>query len=391
MGNDGGSIPKRSELIRTKQTRARENDADRVRQLWAFCALSKQPLRQPVVSCPLGRLYNKEAVIAFLLDPHTFGSDGHLVAGHIRSLKDLVTLRLTPNPNLDPPAAHDLDAATTETVAVGAANERDPPAPFVCPISLREMNGTVKFVYRKPCGCAMSESALREMRKNLDKAGSNKEGEEAHDDERSCCPVDGERTPPGAVEEWVTINPKEDELELMRERFEARKRQEKEDKKAAKAKAAGKRKNGSGGNGNGNADSAPDLAAPPKSKKAKTAAAATAAAAASAAPAVKAGATVSGLSATLAAKLAEQKKQQSPAIASLYAKKSDNEMKVRFSLFLLLLLPPMVRRWMWKSSSGLGRSIGWGWLNLPRFLPCARAQDKDGRSNWMTIGSYSRF
>ncbi|KWU44791.1 DUF602-domain-containing protein, partial [Rhodotorula sp. JG-1b] len=157
MGNDGGSIPKRSELIRTKQTRARENDADRVRQLWAFCALSKQPLQQPVVSCPLGRLYNKEAVIAFLLDPHSFGSDGLLVAGHIRSLKDLVTLRLTPNPNLDP-AAHDAttpDRATTET--------RDPPAPFVCPISLREMNGSVKFVYRKPCGCAMSESALREM------------------------------------------------------------------------------------------------------------------------------------------------------------------------------------------------------------------------------------
>lgn len=323
MGNDGGSIPKRSELIRTKQTRARENDADRVRQLWAFCALSKQPLQQPVVSCPLGRLYNKEAVIAFLLDPHSFGSDGLLVAGHIRSLKDLVTLRLTPNPNLDPPDSTP-DRATTETVAVGAANERDPPAPFVCPISLREMNGSVKFVYRKPCGCAMSESALKEMRRNLDKAGSSKEGEEAHDDERTCCPVDGERTPPGVVEEWVTINPKEDELELMRDRFEARKRQEKEDKKAAKAKAAGKRKNG-------NADPA-ELAAPPTSKKAKTAAAAATAAAASAAPAVKAGATVSGLSATLAAKLAEQKKQQSPAIASLYAKKSDNEMKVCFSV-----------------------------------------------------------
>lgn len=41
MGNDGGSIPKRGELVRTKQKRTREDDADRVRQLWAFCALSK--------------------------------------------------------------------------------------------------------------------------------------------------------------------------------------------------------------------------------------------------------------------------------------------------------------------------------------------------------------
>ncbi|GAA5991032.1 hypothetical protein JCM10908_006511 [Rhodotorula pacifica] len=358
MGNDGGSIPKRSELIRTKHTRARENDQDRVRQLWAFCALSKQPLQQPVVSCPLGRLYNKEAVIAFLLNPPSsapdsttpFGSDGQLVAGHIRSLKDVVTLQLTPNPNLvdasHPDAADPQsgDRQQQQQTLLGVANERDPPAPFVCPISLREMNGSVKFVYRKPCGCVVSDSALREMRKSHDKKNDTPHSSTEHaqneaEDERFVCPVDGERNKPGVVEEWVTINPKEDELELMRDRFEARKRQEKEDKKAAKA--AAKRKNGAGAGVEG-------AAAEPKAKKAKvgtdgTAAAARAAAAA-AAPAVKAGATVSGLSATLAAKLAEQKKQQSPAIASLYAKKSDNEMK-----------------------------------------------DKDGRSNWMTIGSYSRF
>lgn len=352
MGNDGGSIPKRSELIRTKQRTARENDADRTRQLWHFCALSKQPLRQPVVACPLGRLYNKEALIAYLLKPPTapdsatpFGSDGQLVAGHIRSLKDVVTLRLTPNPNLEAPTPGGGDP---EQVVVGASGERDPPAPFVCPVSLREMNGSVKFVYRKPCGCVLSESALREMRRSLDRknhaaavSGEAVPPTAEDEDERLVCPVDGERNSTGVTEEYITLNPKEDELEVMRDQWEARKRQEKEDKKAAK-----KRKNNAAAAGRDGAEDA--AAGEPKAKKAKASSGAVAVAAqqqkAAAAPSVKAGATVSGLSASLAAKLAEQKKQQSPAIASLYAKKSENEMK-----------------------------------------------DKDGRSNWMTIGSYSRF
>lgn len=314
----------------------------------------QQPLQQPVVSCPLGRLYNKEAVIAYLLNPPTsaesqtpFGSDGQLVAGHIRSLKDVVTLSLTPNPNLDSNDSHDGNGGNGgggggDQTLIGAANERDPPAPFVCPISLREMNGAVKFVYRKPCGCVVADSALREMRKSLERknaaaARSTQAGAAApptaedvdDDDETLVCPVDGARNKAGVVEEWVTINPKEDELDLMRERFEARKRQEKEDRKAAK-----KRKNGAGG-AVADGDAAGDE---PKAKKAKAADAAAAHQKVGSAPAIKAGATVSGLSATLAAKLAEQKKQQSPAIASLYTKKTDNEMKVRCDFESLLAI-----------------------------------------------------
>jgi len=41
MGNDGGSIPKRDDLVKTKKKRSREDDKDKVRQMWAFCALSK--------------------------------------------------------------------------------------------------------------------------------------------------------------------------------------------------------------------------------------------------------------------------------------------------------------------------------------------------------------
>lgn len=289
----------------------------------------QQPLREPIVSCPLGRLYNKEALIAHLLnpptaaDPHSpFGSDGQLVAGHIRSLKDVVTLRLTPNPALSPSAsassssAEPAPAAAHGAHAVGA--DRAPPAQFVCPISLREMNGATKFVYRRPCGCVVSDAALREMRRGAEKKGLAGDGDAGGElsDER-VCPVDGAAS--AEPEEWVVLNPKGEEAERVRERWEAKKVREKEEKKALKAakrKAAG-------------AERDDDAAAGKKARKDDAKAAAAHAQAKAAAPAVKAGASVPQLSATLAAKLAEQKKQQSPAIASLYAKKTDNEMKVR--------------------------------------------------------------
>ncbi|GAA5956950.1 hypothetical protein JCM3765_006649 [Sporobolomyces pararoseus] len=329
MGNDGGSIPKRDDLVKTKKKRSREDDKDSIRQRWAFCALSKQPLRQPVVSCPLGKLYNKEAVLSYLLNPPSstdsspFGSDGLLVASHIRSLKDVTTLRLTPNPALS-------DSTETETEATthGGTSEQSRAAPFVCPISLREMNGSVKFVYRKPCGCAMSEVALKEMRRGQEKKGESAKKEDQGEltDDR-VCPVDGERNE--VPEEWVTLNPKEEELETMTAVWEAKKVREKEEKKAAKAaKRKGAETNGDDSGG--------------KVKKQKTDKTSTSLKAA--APAVKAGASVSHLQATLAAKLAEQKKQQSPAIASLYRDKSLDETK-----------------------------------------------DKDGRSTWMTRGAYARF
>ncbi|GAA6060354.1 hypothetical protein JCM10212_004538 [Sporobolomyces blumeae] len=342
MGNDGGSIPKRDDLVKTRKKRSREDDKDSVRQRWAFCALSKEPLRQPVVSCPLGKLYNKEAVIAHLLNPPSasasspYGNDGLLVAGHIRSLKDVTTLRLTPNPSLSP-SDDATNHAESEATTVGGSAESNRSMPFVCPISLREMNGSIKFVYRKPCGCAMSEVALKEMRRNHDKQGNKallaEDGDGELSDER-VCPVDGERSE--QREEWVTINPKEDELERMQAAWEQRKAQEKQEKKLAKA---AKRK-GAGGPGEGTDGEASKA----KKQKVEKQAQAKKSAAIEAAPAVKAGASVPHLQATLAAKLAEQKKQQSPAIASLYKVNGTDETK-----------------------------------------------DKDGRSTWMTRGAYARF
>ena len=50
---------------------------------WRHCAISSQRLRQPVVACGVGKLYNKEAVIEALLDRSKMPED----AAHIKSLK----------------------------------------------------------------------------------------------------------------------------------------------------------------------------------------------------------------------------------------------------------------------------------------------------------------
>lgn len=55
--------------------------------------MSSEKLRKPIVACPLGKLYNKEAIIEYLLNKDEFKTN--LVVGHIRNLKDVKELNLT--------------------------------------------------------------------------------------------------------------------------------------------------------------------------------------------------------------------------------------------------------------------------------------------------------
>ncbi|EKM60614.1 uncharacterized protein PHACADRAFT_23893 [Phanerochaete carnosa HHB-10118-sp] len=101
-------------------------------------------IHEPVVSCLLGKLYNKDAIIEYLLDNSAYG-DGEEICGHIRSLKDAKTLKLTPN-----------------TSKKSSTAEPSPDrAQFVCPLTLREMNGAQPFVYLWTCGCVFSQAGLR--------------------------------------------------------------------------------------------------------------------------------------------------------------------------------------------------------------------------------------
>ncbi|CAO3695882.1 unnamed protein product [Rhizopus microsporus] len=74
MGNDGGSFQDARDVKINP-------DLERI-AAWLHCALSKLPLEQPVVSCGLGKLYNQNAIIEYLLDRNAYGDGDKNLFSH---------------------------------------------------------------------------------------------------------------------------------------------------------------------------------------------------------------------------------------------------------------------------------------------------------------------
>lgn len=153
MGNDGGSIPTRRELVKEgakslTTTQVKEVQTEQQAHFWATCALSHEPLVQPVVSDGLGTLYNKAAVLSHLLDlskqnvsKEEFALQGNSFKDRIRSLKDVVEV-------------HFEEAQRTKT----ESNK------WICPVTQKVLGPGTKAVYLVPCGHAFAESVVKEMR-----------------------------------------------------------------------------------------------------------------------------------------------------------------------------------------------------------------------------------
>jgi hypothetical protein len=183
MGNDGGSIPRRIELVKEKKKAAIQNPDIERKAVWFFCALSKvsppengtqyrscpmpnlplpfstlpfkNPLLSPIAACALGKLYNQDAIIEYLLDKTAYG-DGDQICAHVTSTKDITKLNLTENP------AFDETRENNEKSTVGSL-EQESISRYICPISMKEMNGKHRFVYLETCGCVFSEQALKQV------------------------------------------------------------------------------------------------------------------------------------------------------------------------------------------------------------------------------------
>ncbi|RLV97397.1 hypothetical protein DV515_00011790, partial [Chloebia gouldiae] len=135
MGCDGGTIPKRHELVKGPR---KAEQVDKVAELvarWFYCALSQEKLRRPIVACELGRLYNKDAIIEYLLDKSP-DKNPMESASHIKSIKSIKGDKYD-----DLQAAH-----------------------FICPVVGLEMNGRHRFCFLRNCGCVFSERALKEIK-----------------------------------------------------------------------------------------------------------------------------------------------------------------------------------------------------------------------------------
>ncbi len=82
MGNDGGSIPNRRELVKEKKQKLiRKANFDNT------CSLTSEPFKPPLVICKLGQVYNKESLLKALIE-----KDVPELFNHIKSRKDFKTV-----------------------------------------------------------------------------------------------------------------------------------------------------------------------------------------------------------------------------------------------------------------------------------------------------------
>lgn len=211
MGCDGGTIPKRHELVKTaKRGEQKDKDMDRAAK-WNLCTISQEPLVLPIMMCELGKLYNKESILEYILD-NTIPTNG-TNCSHITNMKHVKQLQLTPNAGYASKASECHDQYfDTQT------------AKYVCPVVGLEMNGKYKFCAVWQCGCAVSERALKEVDTvNCHKCGDTFEKDDV-----------------------VVINAEDDDLELMEERMRLRREKMKALRKEKKSKKGKRTADGSG-------------------------------------------------------------------------------------------------------------------------------------------------
>jgi len=126
---------------------------EQARQKWNMCALSGEALRPPIVICELGKLYNRSAIVEFLLGEGMFVNNKEELKkngfGHITSIKNMTEVHLTKNEAVESKkATTNLDTTVHE------------PGRFICPVTQLETNGMHQFCALKTCGHVFSEKAL---------------------------------------------------------------------------------------------------------------------------------------------------------------------------------------------------------------------------------------
>ncbi|XP_067229009.1 replication termination factor 2 [Chanodichthys erythropterus] len=203
MGCDGGTIPKRHELVKGPKKVEKVDKNAELAAKWKYCALSQEKLKRPIVACELGRLYNKDAIIEYLLDKSAERPNTEVVV-HIRGIKDVKELNLTDNPAWEGERRN----------IKGDRYEDMHCAMFICPVVGLEMNGKHKFFYLQTCGCVFSERALKEVKTEI-------------------CHKCGD---PFQEDDLVVLNGTKEEVEKLQKAMEERRSKAKAAKKSKKSK-----------------------------------------------------------------------------------------------------------------------------------------------------------
>lgn len=230
--------------MKNKAKEEKQDEKALSRALWLFCALSKvgqnncfevhnessilnclhsqRPLTVPVVADPLGKLYNKDAIIEYLLDRSTYG-DGDQICGYVKGVKDLINLNLTPNPALSGSPPHQ---STTNGRKQDSA-DLPTRSPFICPLTMKEPTGALPFGCIKTCGCVFSEGGIRAVVQSETNARPTEDPHKAETSPNpeisipcpNCsepfCPKGGFGNDGTGSEWWLPLNPKKEAQEIM--------------------------------------------------------------------------------------------------------------------------------------------------------------------------------
>ena len=117
-------------------------------------------MRKPIVSDCKGTLYNKDAVIEFLLPVDVEGGGGRLnseaakaeaeamIQGAIKSLRDVVEVKFEMEDQVE---------------GEGGPKYRFESEKWKCPITNEKLGPGARAVYLVPCGHAFAESVIKEI------------------------------------------------------------------------------------------------------------------------------------------------------------------------------------------------------------------------------------
>lgn len=164
MGNDGGTIAKRQDIL-SLHSYGKHGENDRIQIAHddecsdlTTCALSSTPLYGPttliIVSDYKGKLYDKSKVLKYMLERDSSKYDSVDTRGgedkkmsspfsHLRSLRDIIDVHISWKDNL-----------------YGAVPD------IQCPIT-KELNSNTVYAYLRPCGCIISFKILEGLVKHF--------------------------------------------------------------------------------------------------------------------------------------------------------------------------------------------------------------------------------
>ena len=158
MGNDGGSIPKRRELVKSAArtptvSELKATALESLSHAWSHDPLTSDLLNfESLVSDWRGHLYNYETILNALVpkdDDDTTSPalvngespESRFASTGIRSLRDIVKLKFK---RYEPPDSKEREI-------------------WACPVSLKELGPSTKAVYLVPCGHVFAEAAVKHM------------------------------------------------------------------------------------------------------------------------------------------------------------------------------------------------------------------------------------